>query len=88
MANEGSLLSFPCEFTFKIIGLANKTFEGEVLKIFHEHFPQLGEGAISLKVSKNGKYLALTVAVQAESQSQLDATYQLLSHNPHILFVL
>lgn len=86
--DEQGKLTFPCEFTFKIIGLANHEFEGEVLRIMREHFPQLGENAISLKNSKNGKYLALSVVVQAKSQPQLDAAYTALSNNPLILFVL
>lgn len=81
-------LSFPCEFTFKVVGLSNTEFEGEVLKIFRQHFPHLGEGAISLKPSKQGKYLALSVTVHAISQAQLDSTYQALSDNPLILFAL
>lgn len=86
--NERGKLIFPCQFTFKIIGLANKEFEGEVLKILHQHFPQLSENAIRYTVSKNAKYLAYTVNVQATSQAQLDATYQDLSDNPLILFAL
>lgn len=85
---DKGILSFPCQFTFKIIGRVNTEFEGEVLKIFRQHFPQLGEGAISQKLSKNGSYLALSITVQAQSQSQLDATYQALSAHPDVLFSL
>lgn len=85
--NKGKL-SFPCLFTFKIIGLANPEFEGEVLKIINQHFPQVSEGAFSTKLSKNGKYMAFTVNVKAISQPQLDAAYQDLSCNPLVLFAL
>lgn len=83
-----SVLKFPCEFSFKVIGLANDQFQGEVLKIFHQHFPKLGEGAIRLNHSKNEKYIAFTVTVHAISQEQLDATYLDLSAHPLILFAL
>ena len=86
---EGSSkLSFPCEFTFKVIGKAEKSFEGEVMQIFRQHFPQLSEGAISLNLSKNGKYLAFSIKVTAQSKAQLDAVYQDLSASPHVLFAL
>lgn len=88
MSENESKLTFPCSFTFKIFGLANAVFEGEVLKIIRQHFPQLSEGAVSLKPSRNNKYLALSITVQATSQAQLDAVYTQLSHNQHILFVL
>jgi len=81
-------LSFPCQFTFKIIGLANEAFEGEVVVILNKHFPQMGEGAITLKDSKNKKYLSYSVTIEAQSQEQLDAAYTELSKNPKVLFVL
>ncbi len=81
-------LTFPCEFTFKIIGLANDLFESEVLQMFAQHFPQMGEGAISSKLSKNDKYLALSITVLATSQVELDTIYQVLSRHPLVLFVL
>lgn len=85
---EEGKLSFPCEFTFKVVGLADLAFEGEVLKIFRQHFPSLGEGAITPKPSRNNKYLALSITVTAQSQAQLDTVYSLLSSNQHVLFVL
>ncbi len=86
---EPSKLTFPCEFTFKVIGpAANDLFESEVLQIFRHHFPSLGEAAISSKLSKNDKYRALSITVTATSQSQLDNIYQVLSHHPLVLFAL
>jgi putative lipoic acid-binding regulatory protein len=89
MSKEGtSSLSFPCQFSFKVIGKAAPEFEGEVLRIFRQHFPQLGEGAIRLAHSKKEKYIAYTVTVQAVSQAQLDAAYLDLSQHPLVLFAL
>lgn len=88
MTEERPLLTFPCDFTFKVIGLASAEFEGEVLKIFRQHFPQLGEGAIRLNHSKNDKYVALSITVFASSQEQLDETYRSLSNEPQVLFAL
>ncbi|MFI4937253.1 MAG: YbeD family protein [Candidatus Berkiellales bacterium] len=85
---ENGKLTFPCQFTFKIIGLANHEFEWEVMKILREHFPQLGEGSTQFKLSTNGKYLAISCNVLAKSQDELDGTYQELSRHPLILFVL
>jgi putative lipoic acid-binding regulatory protein len=86
--DDAGKLTFPCQFTLKIIGLANAEFEGEVQEILRQHFPQLGEGAITMNLSKNGKYLAYTVKVLAISQPQLDATYQDRSASPLVLFAL
>lgn len=81
-------LTFPCQYSYKVIGLATDEFEAEVLKIFRQHFPHLGEGAIRLAHSKKEKYIAYTVTVEAVSQAQLDATYFDLSKHPLVLFAL
>jgi hypothetical protein len=81
-------LTFPCEFTFKIIGLSSAEFEAQVLVLMRQHFPKLGEGAIKLRPSQNGKYIALSVTVEAQSQEQLDGAYQELTDNPLVLFAL
>jgi putative lipoic acid-binding regulatory protein len=88
MQTEMGKHTFPCEFSFKVIGNDSPEFESEVLAIFRQHFPQMGEGAITQKNSKNNKYLALTVTVTATSQEQVDATYKDLSANPNVLFAL
>lgn len=83
-----SLLKFPCDFTFKVIGEASDDFEGAVLGIFRSHFTNLGEAAIKITPSKNKKYLSLSIHVFAQNKEQLDKTYQALTENPLILFVL
>lgn len=88
MNNQPGKMQFPCDFTFKVIGRAATAFEGEVLGILHQYFPQLSEGAITLKHSKQGKYLAMTIHVMATSQDQLDQIYRALNASPHVLFAL
>lgn len=85
---SSTALTFPCDFTFKIIGEADKSFEGAVVEIIRNHFPKIGEGAFKLASSKQGKYLSMSVTVHAVSQAQLDAAYQDLSASPHTIFVL
>jgi len=85
---ETTALSFPCDFPVKILGRAEADFETTIRVIVQRHCPDLREGAISLRPSRQGTYLALTVTVQAQSQAQLDALYQELSHHPLVTMVL
>ncbi len=85
---QQTLLTFPCQFRLKIIGLANETFEGLVIGILNQHVPDLGEGAVTMNLSKNNKYLAITANINAVSQEQLDDLYRALSSHPDILMVL
>lgn len=77
--------NFPCDFPIKIVGRANPEFEVVVLSIIRKHAPDLREGSLEFRSSKNGNYVAITVTVQATSKDQLDAIYQDLSSHELVL---
>lgn len=81
-------LHFPCEFVIKVFGNATEDFEVNVLSIIRVHVKDLAEDAIRNRPSKDGKYLALTITITAESREQLDALYRDLSSSPFVLMVL
>jgi len=83
-----TLLQFPCEFPLKIMGLAAEDFILLVTEIVTRHAGPLRDDAIRHRPSQQGKYLALTVIVEATSQSQLDNLYRELSAHERILMVL
>lgn len=70
------------------MGLSDPEFEGIVIGIINHHVSDLGEGAITIKESKGGKYVSITATIRAKSQEQLDALYTELSGHPEILMVL
>jgi len=82
------LLEFPCPFVIKVFGSASDEFEAAVLTIIHKHCPTLSEGALQLRPSKKGKYLALSITVIAENKDHLDNIYRELSAHPQVLMVL
>lgn len=83
-----SLLHFPCDFVIKIFGAASDKFELQTLSIIRRHIQDIAENAIKSRLSKDGKYLALTITMPIDSREQLDAIYQELSSNPLVLMVL
>lgn len=86
--DEESLLKFPCEFPIKAMGRATPELEIAVLEIMHRHVPDLGEGAVRTRQSRNGNYLSITVTIQARSREQLDAIYMELTSCEHIVFAI
>ncbi len=70
------------------MGLHDEEFEGIVITIINQHVPDLGEGAITVKESKGGKYISITANIRARSQAQLDALYIDLTAHPKVLMVL
>ncbi|HET9843244.1 MAG TPA: DUF493 domain-containing protein [Gammaproteobacteria bacterium] len=86
--NRETLLKFPCDYTIKIIGNTSQEFEAEVISIVRKHFPNIGEGAVTQKLSKESKYLAMSVSLWVENQKSLDNLYKELTSSPFTIFVL
>ena len=83
-----TLLEFPCEFPIKAMGLACDELEIAVLEIINRHVEDLPEGALKMKPSKKGKYIAITVTISATSKDQLDAIYRELTACEHVAIAL
>ena len=86
--DDDSPLKFPCEFPIKAMGRATPELEIAVLEIMNRHVPDLGEGAVKTRASRNGNYLSITVTIQARSRDQLDAIYMDLTACEHIVFAI
>lgn len=82
------LLEFPCAFPIKSIGRLDDNFEELVIEIVRRHAPNLGESQVKVRQSRGGKWVAVTLVIQAESQEQLDAIYRDLSGNARVAWAL
>lgn len=87
-SRRASPLSFPCRFPIKALGLAGPDFDTQVVEIVRRHAPDLMEGAVTLRSSSRGKYVAVTVMIEATSHDQLDAIYRDLSDDERIVWAL
>ena len=83
-----SLLTFPCVFPMKMMGRREDGFAQYVSEIVLKHAPDFHPGTIEMRSSKNGRYISLTVTLNAKSREQLDALYSELSRHPMVLMVL
>ncbi len=88
ITNEELGMEFPCHFPLKVMGTNNDTFENDIVMIVRKHIPSLGEGAVSSKPSKTGKYLALTITFTADSKAQLDDLYREINAHPDVKMTL
>lgn len=86
--SEETLLEFPCQFPIKAMGKSGAQFDVTVVEIVRRHVDDLKEGAVSSRPSKGGKYMSVTVVIEATSRAQLDAIYQDLTDHPEILMAL
>ena len=70
------------------MGEASDDFDALVVGIVRRHVPDLGEGAVRAKQSKQGKYVSVTVSFEATSREQLDNLYRELTACEQVRMVL
>ena len=85
---DESALRFPCRFPIKAMGLARDDLYLHIIEIVEQHVPDLNEEDITQRASSNGKYLSVTVTIEATSREQLDAIYQALTDCEHVMMAL
>lgn len=88
IAEEESLIEFPCNFPVKVMGAAIPEFHQRMIEIASQHDPRFNTDEIKLRHSKTGKYTSLTLNIHAENRPQLDALYQALTDCELVLWAL
>ena len=84
----GSLLTFPTVFPIKVMGRREDGFAQAVSEVVMRHAPDFSPATMEMRMSKAGRYLSLTVTINARSREQLDALYSELSGHPMVMMVL
>ena len=86
--DEGLGLQFPCDYQVKAMGLDDGSFRDTVVEILANHCERIDEERIVCRGSANGKYLSVTVTIEARSREQLDAIYDELTAHDKVLMRL
>ena len=88
MADSDTLLEFPCDFPLKIMGATRDDFAQVIVAVVLKHAPDFDPAGVTMRPSKAGNYLSVTVTINARSREQLDALYTELSGHPMVMMVL
>ncbi len=88
MAEEETLLEFPCQFSVKAMGINSPDFNPLIYQLVASHVSGLTMGALTSKPSSKGKYTSVTVTFTATSKAQLDTIYRALSGHEKVLMAL
>ncbi len=88
MSESGELLQFPAEFPIKVMGRDTEPFRTLTLAIVERHAGPLAADRITERSSREGRFLALTYTIRAESRAQLDRIYQDLTDSGVVLVAL
>ena len=81
-------LEFPCQFQIKAMGRDDGSFHARVIEIIRRHADQIDEDGVRTRASRGGKYVSVTVVIEASSREQLDAIYDDLTADEKVLMRL
>jgi hypothetical protein len=83
-----SLIEYPCRFPIKVMGAKVDGLVEAVAAIATAFDPGFDAAGIELRDSKGGKYVGITITINATSREQLDELYRTLSTHPMVRVVL
>ena len=86
--HDDSLITYPCLFPIKVMGLRQDGFVGAITEIARRFDPAFDATSVELRPSAQGRYLGITLKVTASSREQLDNLYRALTSHPMVKVVL
>lgn len=83
-----SLVEYPSVFPIKVLGENVEGFAQAMVDLARRFDPALDDSAVTVRPSRAGNYLGVTLNVTATSREQLDALYRSLTQHPQVKVVL
>lgn len=80
-----NVMTFPCFISVKAMGKNEPDFESYVVKIIDSICNDFDNYTVHSNLSKNAKYLSVTVRIMAKSREQADDVYQALTDDSRVI---
>jgi len=81
-------MTFPCSFPIKLMGRQTTEFHRTARALVERHTGPLDDDAIQSSLSRNGRFVSVTITVVAESRQQLDDIYRDATAHDDVLMAL
>jgi putative lipoic acid-binding regulatory protein len=85
---EDTALEFPCEFPIKMMGRNTPEFQLTARALVEKHAGAVSDAAVQSALSRNDRFVSITVTIVATSQQQLDNIYQDATDHADVLMAL
>lgn len=85
---QETLFEFPCRFPIKVMGRHEDDFREHVVELITAEVGTIDPDDISVRPSRKGQFISVTVTFEATSRSQLDAVYRSLTASVRVLYVI
>lgn len=86
--NEETLLEFPCDFPIKIMGHESAEFRQLARELVERHTGPLDDTSVVSALSRNGRFVSVTITVNAQNRQQLDEIYREITSHDDVLMAL
>ena len=85
---EESAIEFPCEFPVKMMGHNSPEFRTTARALIEKHAGKINDNVVQEALSRNERFVSVTITITATSQQQLDDIYQDVSSHEDVLMAL
>ena len=86
--SEESAIEFPCSFPIKMMGRDSPEFRATARALVEKHAGEVADEAVQAALSRNGRFVSVTVTITATSKRQLDAIYREVTAHEDVLMAL
>ena len=86
--SDESVMEFPCSFPIKLMGRETDEFRQTARELVEKHTGPLDDEAIQSALSRNGRFVSVTITVIAESREQLDNIYRDATAHDDVIMAL
>ena len=86
--SDDPVMTFPCSFPIKLMGRETDEFRQTARELVEKHTGPLEDDAIESALSRNGRFVSVTITVIAESREQLDNIYRDATAHDDVIMAL
>ena len=86
--SDESAITFPCQFPIKMMGRDTPEFRATARALVEKHAGPVSDDAVQTALSRNARFVSVTVTITAESQEQLDNIYTDVTSHDDVLMAL
>lgn len=87
-ATDAPRIEFPCDYPVKVMGENADDFVDLVVCIGRRHAPELDDGQVNVRTSRNDRWVSVTMTIRATGEPQLRALFEELKATGRTQLVL